>query len=214
MPYHQEEKKRSIHTLLLLNLLSLAFFLFLLYEVLSEGRLVDLDTWISRHVPHIQHQDLTEWIVMITDMNGVVGSAIISLLVSAYLLYVKNRKALFFYWIAYLGGSVLFTAIKYSVERARPLLKIINEQGLSFPSGHSTMSMVMALSLYFIFISKCTSKRVQVFLLTMVIAWPCLIAFTRIYLNVHWLSDTLAGLSLGIFWVTLLILLSQFRLQK
>jgi len=214
MPYGLEEKKRSGNTLLFLNLLSLALFLFLLYEVLSEGRLINLDVWISQYVPQMQRQDLTEWIVMITNMNGVVGSVIVSLLVSAYLLYTKNRKALLFYWIAYLGGSVLFTGIKYSVERTRPLLKIINEQGLSFPSGHSTMSMVMALSLYFIFISKLESKTAQLFLLIATISWPVLIAFTRIYLNVHCFSDTLAGFSLGVFWVTLLLLISQFRSQK
>jgi len=41
-------------------------------------------------------------------------------------------------------------------------------------------------------------------LLGVAIVWPLLIAFTRVYLNVHWLSDTLAGLSLGFFWVALL----------
>jgi len=214
MPHTVEENRPYKKKLLLITLVSLALFLFFLYEVLTQGSLLDLDAWISQHVPQMQSQALTEWIVMITNMNGIVGSAIISLLLSAYLLYKKNRKALLFYWIAYLGGSALFTGIKYAVERARPLLKIINEQGLSFPSGHSTMSMVMALSLYFIFISKLERKGTRYLLLAITIFWPLLIVFTRIYLNVHWFSDTLAGLSLGVFWVTLLVLLFPLETKK
>ena len=30
------------------------------------------------------------------------------------------------------------------------------------------------------------------------------VAFARLYLGVHWLTDTLAGLSLGLIWVTVL----------
>ncbi len=209
-----EENRQYRKTLLLITLVSLALFLFFLYEVLTQGSLLDLDAWISEHVPQMQSQTLTEWIVRITNMNGVVGSAIISLLLSAYLLYKKSHKALLFYWIAYLGGSALFTGIKYAVERTRPLLKIINEQGLSFPSGHSTMSMVMALSLYFIFISKLERKGARYLLLAITVFWPILIVFTRIYLNVHWFSDTLAGLSLGVFWVTLLVLLFPLETKK
>ena len=214
MPHTVEEKKHYKKRLLPVTVVSLVFFLFFLYEVLTQGSLLELDAWVSQHIPQIQSQALTEWIVMITNMNGVVGSAIISLLVSAYLLYKKNHKALLFYWIAYLGGSALFTGIKYAVERTRPLLKIINEQGFSFPSGHSTMSMVMALSLYFIFISKLERKGARYLLLAITVFWPLLIVFTRIYLNVHWVSDTLAGLSLGIFWVTLLVLLFPLETKK
>lgn len=214
MSHTIEEKKRYKKRLLPVMVASLVLFLFLLYEVLTQGALFELDSWISQHVPQIQSQALTEWIVMITNMNGIVGSAIFSLLLSAYLLYKKSHKALLFYWIAYLGGSALFTGIKYAVERTRPLLKIVNEQGLSFPSGHSTMSMVMALSLYFIFVSKLERQSSRYLLLAITLFWPVLIVFTRIYLNVHWFSDTLAGLSLGVFWVTLLVLLFPLETKK
>jgi undecaprenyl-diphosphatase len=100
---------------------------------------------------------------------------------------------------------LLFVGIKLLVERTRPLLKLINEQGFSFPSGHSTMSMAMALSIYFIFINKIPSYKGRVALLLFAMFWPILIAFTRVYLNVHWLSDVVAGLTLGIFWVTVVL---------
>jgi undecaprenyl-diphosphatase len=142
------------------------------------------------------------------------GSAIFSILLVSFLIYKKYYADLKFYLFAFLGASVLFVVIKLLVERARPALKIINEQGFSFPSGHSTMSMVIALSLYFIFADSISSRAGRIVLLVVALLWPILIAFTRVYLNVHWLSDTLAGFSLGIFWVTLVLLFYPYWSHK
>jgi len=75
--------------------------------------------------------------------------------------------------------------------------------------------MTMAVACYFIFTPKIISAKGRSLLLGAAIIWPLLIAFTRVYLNVHWLSDTLAGLSLGFFWVALLhLILIKNRLKK
>lgn len=36
------------------------------------------------------------------------------------------------------------------------------------------------------------------------------VGFSRIYLSAHWFSDVLAGFVLGIFWLTLLMLVFKF----
>jgi len=68
------------------------------------------------------------------------------------------------------------------------------------------MATVLALSLYFIFRKRIGKGFSQLLLLLASLLWPVTIAFTRVYLNVHWTSDVLAGLGLGIFWVTLVYL--------
>ena len=186
--------------LFLMMLSSFVVFSFMLYTVLSGGSIVVLDSWISEHVPNMQSPALTTWVIFITNINGVVGSVIISTAVIALLLYKKYYKDAQFYLLAFLGSSALFTFIKLLVERSRPVLKIVNEQGLSFPSGHSSMSMTIALSLTLIMLTKVSSPLRRDLLMLFCIVWPLLIVSTRLYLNVHWVSDTIAGLSLGIFW--------------
>ncbi len=197
--------------LITVNILSLVLFLVLLYGVLSNGALLEVDRWVSTHIPNIQSPQLTKMVIFITNMNGIEGSAIFSFFIIGFLLFKKYYSDLQYYLLSFLGASALFTVIKLWVERPRPALKIINEQAFSFPSGHAAMSMVIALMLYVIFISKISSRGGQLALLLFTLSWPILIAFTRVYLNVHWLSDTLAGFTVGIFWVTLIFLVMQAK---
>ena len=210
----QLDRKFSKKFLMAINLSSLLLFLVLLTAVLNNGTLLEVDRWVSTHIPAIQSPTLTKIVIFITDINGVVGSAILSFFLIGFLFVKKYYRDLQFYLISFLGASALFTVIKLLVERARPVLKIINEQGFSFPSGHSSMSMVIALMLYVIFVPKISSRGGRLALLLFTLSWPILIAFTRVYLNVHWVSDTLAGFTVGIFWVTLILLVMQAKRSR
>ena len=193
-------------TVILLMLLALLVFLFMLYSVLTKTLFYDIDLWVSAHSARMHQPFLNKAVIVITHLNGVVGSAILSFVLLAYLAYRKWYKELRFYLFSFLGASLLFTLIKNIVERTRPQSDLIDVINYSFPSGHSTMAMAMAAACYFIFVPKMASAEKRSLLLAAAMVWPPLIAFTRVYLNVHWVSDTLAGLSLGFFWVALLYL--------
>jgi undecaprenyl-diphosphatase len=38
-----------------------------------------------------------------------------------------------------------------------------------------------------------------------------LISFSRVYLNVHYLSDVIAGIGLGLFWVSLVAIFFKIK---
>lgn len=198
----------------ILSIISFSLFFLLLFSVLGNGKILELDRWVSTHVPGIQTPVLTDIVIFITNINGVVGSTIFSLFFILFLWYKKYYQDLQFYLISFWGASALFAVIKLLVERTRPVLKIVNEQGFSFPSGHSTLSMVIAFSLYVIFVKKITTSGGRTALLLVCILWPVIIVSTRLYLNVHWLSDTLAGLSLGMFWGILTVYFFEKKEQE
>ena len=206
MKVAQEGLLSKHKTVIFLMLLSLVIFLFMLYSATTKTFFYDVDVWVSMHSTLMHQQFLNKVVILITHLNGVIGSAILSFVLLVYLAMKKYYTDLRFYLFSFLGASLLFTVIKNIVERARPQSELIDVINYSFPSGHATMAMTMAVSSYFIFAPKMASAKGRLLLLGVAIGWPLLIAFTRVYLNVHWVSDTLAGLSLGFFWVALLYL--------
>ena len=207
MKVAQEGLLSKHKTVIRLMLLSLVVFLFMLYSVITKTFFYDIDVWVSTHSALMQQQLLNNVVILMTHLNGVIGSVIFSFILFVYLVMKKYYRDLRFYLFSFIGASLLFTLIKNLVERTRPQSELIDVINYSFPSGHSTMAMTIAMSCYFIFVSKITSLKGRSLLLGLAIGWPLLIAFTRVYLNVHWVSDTLAGLSLGFFWVALLYLI-------
>ena len=201
---HTQPEIHSSHRrpLILLNVLTLLLFLFILYCVISDRYLPAIDRWVSSDVVSIQTPALTEVLIFITNFNGVVGNVIFGIFAMLFLTYKKWYKDRLFYFLSFSGAVILFTGIKHMVARTRPHSDLIDVINYSFPSGHSTLSMTTALLLYFIFLKRCTSTLLKSVLLAVCIVWPIFIAFTRIYLNVHWLSDVMSGLVLGVFCVT------------
>ncbi len=189
-------------TLLILNIVSLLVFIFILYCVTSDNYLTVVDQWVNIHIIEIQTPSLTTILAFITNLSGLVGNSIVAVFVMLFLSYKKWYKERLFYLLSFSGSVILFAGIKQIVARTRPHSELIDVINYSFPSGHSTLTMTTSLLVYFIFVRKLTSSLAKNSLLAVCIAWAIFIAFTRVYLNVHWLSDIVAGLTLGIFWVT------------
>nr|WP_308565378.1 phosphatase PAP2 family protein [uncultured Peptostreptococcus sp.] len=108
----------------------------------------------------------------------------------------KTRKIGFVMIIALiLNGIICNIILKPMLARIRPFdvntavkLLINKPRDFSFPSGHTSASFTAASVLFF--------RKSKLFVPSLVLAF--LISFSRIYLYVHYPSDVLAGLVLGI----------------
>lgn len=106
-----------------------------------------------------------------------------------------------------LAGVLCNLVLKPLVMRIRPCdvnttvtLLISRPVDYSFPSGHTMASFAAVTALY---LSKVPKK---IWVTSLVVG--CIIAFSRLYLYVHWPTDVLAGLIIGIFvgWIAWMIL--------
>lgn len=185
----------------------LLVFVIMIANVLTDGPMLKVDEWLSLHVSGMQTERWTKIVIFVTDLNGVAASIVFFVLISAFFWYKKWYRPLRFFLFSFMGAVLLFNMFKFSVQRARPEEKLLDLITYSFPSGHTTMATALALSLYFIFVKRVGGGVPRILLLAACIFWPVTIAFTRVYLDVHWFSDVLGGLSLGLFWVTLIYLL-------
>ena len=113
---------------------------------------------------------------------------LIMILLSAFLVWIKEvKKAVFIFFSAGFGGFFL-SAFKYSIQRVRPLPEL--HDGFSFPSGHSTFVALFFLALLFIINKKEILTVIATFA---IIAVP----ISRMILGAHFISDVTAGLILG-----------------
>jgi len=135
------------------------------------------------------------------------GDAAVTLpVISAGLLWLLWKRAWrpAAYWLAAASfGAVLTVVLKAGFGLPRPLPLYDGSIAFGFPSGHAAMSIVV-----FGFLGVLAARELSLrgkFVVFSILAMIAgLIAFSRIYLGAHWLSDVLGGLSFGVAWVALL----------
>ncbi len=127
----------------------------------------------------------------------------VSLVVFGWLIWRGNRSAAW-HWLAALGfGMVTNLLFKGLLPVSSPIEISRGVVGYSFPSSHATFS-----TLVFGFLAVLIAREIPparrwiAYLAAALMIVP--IAFARLYLGIHWLTDTLAGLCLGLIWVTAL----------
>ncbi len=203
----QKRKKSNDRKIITyVNSIALFIFLSLMYSVLTNGAVTKIDLWVSRYISQLYHPALNAALIFFTNLNGVLGSLVFSIFMMAWLYSKKYFNAFRFYLIAFSGMAVLFLLLKFLVARERPHSELIDVINFSFPSGHASMTMTISVILYFIFVKNMHTGVLKRALIVLCIFWPIFIAFTRVYLNVHWFSDVAAGLALGLFWTTFVYL--------
>ena len=102
-------------------------------------------------------------------------------------------------------GMLLNWGLKLVFRRPRPTVGDYVQalQSYSFPSGHTVAATLLygLLAVYLVSIARTWNRRVAVVAVAVGCVW--LVAFSRLYLGVHYLSDVLAAMALGLFWVAL-----------
>jgi undecaprenyl-diphosphatase len=119
-----------------------------------------------------------------------------------------RRTALWLVLLA-VAENVLAPATKLMLSRARPEWDhpIAVEHSLSYPSGHATAAAAFGLAL--LLVAPLVSDRVwvRVVLRSVVVVLALVICADRVFLGVHYLTDVVGGVLLGLLITTVAWLL-------
>ncbi len=143
----------------------------------------------------------------VTELGDSIMVTTMGVLVAAWLIWRRAWRPLVFWALAVAGGSILNTAIKLALHRTRPTdLYHASWDAFSFPSGHSTTNAVLY-GFLAVLIARELPRRLRLPLACATSSFVALIAFSRLYLGAHWLSDVMGGLAFGSAWVAVLAFL-------
>jgi len=198
--YLGPKRERLLLPLLCLSLV-LAGWLFLgvLEDVVSMDPLVRADQSIYQFLQSLRTPWGDQIMVAITELGDSLPNAAILAGALLYFLFKRQFRVSIYWCAAAIGASGLVQLFKWLLHRPRPIDIYQGVSSWSFPSGHTTMSVVIYSFLAVLLVRSFTPKwRWLPF--ASAIGLSLLIAFSRLYLGAHWLSDVLGGLALGWAW--------------
>lgn len=137
-----------------------------------------------------------------------VGIAIITLLI------LKKFKLAILYFLSLPCAEFAYSSIKTIIQRPRPPIdiRLIDAWNYSFPSGHSTMSMVTyGLLIYFVY-KYVKNKPLKTSLISLLSCLILLVGFSRVWVGVHFPTDVIGGFSLGICIICIFAIINEIKL--
>jgi undecaprenyl-diphosphatase len=133
----------------------------------------------------------------------------------AVFLALRWRHAAGWLAVSVAGGLALDVALKYAFHRSRPQPYFgVAPESYSFPSGHAVCSFC-----FYVVLAGLIAARTKSLVLRMAVGVAAAvlviaIGLSRIYLGVHYPSDVIAGYLAAATWVTTLLVLDRWRVQR
>jgi membrane-associated phospholipid phosphatase len=144
--------------------------------------------------------------------NTTIFSAQVIIWVLAMLFVFKDKISGFLILFSNIFQSVAVEVTKHLVQNKRPPQEYFGvfENNFSFPSGHTASSMTIAICLLYIGRSENKYRIIGgiYFLLAL------LTAYSRIYLDVHWLTDIIGGWITAGFSVSIFVYINKGRSRE
>jgi undecaprenyl-diphosphatase len=164
----------------------------------------DVAEWVARDLP-----SSAQWLARpFSWLGGWIG--LTALGVIAFVLLVRERAwlDLAFFLAAYAGSQLVVALLKASFDRPRPDLgpAVPLPESAAFPSGHATAGAASLGALAVLVAERLPSRRARVWLWAMVAVLGVGVGLSRVALNVHYVTDVLAGWCLGVAWLAACLL--------
>lgn len=171
-------------------------------ERVRAGTTQPFDDSVMRWIGHHQYPALQSVMLEITALGTGTVVAMIVFVAGMFLWLNRHKHSAVLLVVATLGGLVLDMVLKIGFNRPRPQVFTWGTHVVSssFPSGHAMSSIIVYGTVAYLAarLQQNFASRVATLVVAAVIIVA--IASSRLYLGVHYPSDVLAGLIIGLAW--------------
>lgn len=197
-PDHPEATGLTI--LVVLFFITLWLLLLILQQVLHGELFAGVDAYVFHTLADLRTPWADSVMLFLTSLGNSTVLTWIMLAACSWLLLKGCSKAVLHWLAVFTCAGLLTWILKHSTQVARP---IPFDGSFSFPSSHAVMSVAVYGFLALLVARELPhTRRWLPYFGAGALIVP--ISLSRLYLGAHWFSDVLAGLSLGIIWVTLI----------
>lgn len=185
------------------------FFIIIAMAILQKD-VFNIDTTVYNFLISIRNPLLNNFFKFITIFANRNPIIIITLILVIFVF--KNNKERFYIVFNVLLVPLLNVGLKSIFSRERPnMLRLIDEKGYSFPSGHAMLSTAFyGLLIYFAY-KKIKNKKIRNLVCVLLSILIFLIMLSRIYVGVHYTTDVIAGCCFSLFYLAIIIRIYNYK---
>ena len=182
----------------------------LIEEVMEAEGLHRLDEAINAFFGPWRDHLLVALFLWITELGAGPTLTAVSIVATGFLWAHRRAGFVLPLWVSFIGAQATTWLGKYVIARDRPtFIEAVTAASPSFPSGHATAAMALYGFLAYVIARDLPSLRMRFEIAFWAAVLIACVAFSRIFLSVHYASDIAAGLLVGAFWLLVGFALSE-----
>jgi membrane-associated phospholipid phosphatase len=185
--------------------LALLAFGILATDLRLHGPITSADAGVGLWLHQQSHPMLTDFMRNVSSLHGTPAIVAMVAVAALYLARMELRDWLLPLFVAVPGGMLLNEGIKNLFQRARPAFdgRVVDLASYAFPSGHTAGATVWwgFLLIFWLAWQRDPTRRAVGWAIAA--SMVLLVAFSRMVLGAHHLSDVLAAIAEGCAWLAL-----------
>jgi len=154
--------------------------------------------WLAAH--HTRALDVV--MVEITALGTWLVVMMVVAVAALFLVLTEHKYSAILLLASTFGGIVLNGVFKLGFDRPRPAIfvPVVHAVSSSFPSGHAMSATIVYTTVAYLAARLHKRRWARWLVMTVAFIVIALISFSRLYLGVHYPSDVLAGIVVGLAW--------------
>jgi undecaprenyl-diphosphatase len=175
-----------------------------LSHVVQNDAMGRADAGVSRWFARERTGDLNDVTAVTSAIGGTLTITILAVLSVAVAAFVWRRwREPMLVAVAVAGEVAIFLVVTLLVDRQRPPVKHLDAAPptSSYPSGHTAATIALWGALAVLASERARSALVRGIFLALAFGLPLLVASSRLYRGMHFLTDVLGGALLGGLWL-------------
>jgi undecaprenyl-diphosphatase len=168
----------------------------------QSGKTQALDDAVMRWMGAHQSANVQNFMIEVTSLGTGEVVAMTVLIAGLFLWLNRHKHSAALLVVATLGGLLLNNLLKIGFDRPRPHLFEWGTRAFSssFPSGHAMNAVIVYSTVAYLAARLQRNAASRVLTMLLALALIALICVSRLYLGVHYPSDIIAGIVIGLAW--------------